>query len=139
VGVSQYPKLGPKQQLKFTERDAQAISTILISPEGGNFKAENVHVLSGAKATLAGLRREIDQWLPSVAKDDDRVLIYIRLRRAGVSGAVRHRPGQYQGHRIADARAGRCSGEPDPRALEDAAHRRLPQRRHQPGRDAEPE
>ena len=76
VGVSQYPKLGPKQQLRFTERDAQSIYTILISPEGGNFKAENVHVLSGAKATLAGLRHEIDEWLPSVAKDEDRVLIY---------------------------------------------------------------
>ena len=35
-----------------------------------------MHVLTGAKATLAGLRHEIDDWLPSVAKDDDRVLIY---------------------------------------------------------------
>ncbi len=50
--------------------------TILISPEGGNFKAENVHVLTGAKATLAAIRREIDTWLPSVAKEGDRVLVY---------------------------------------------------------------
>ena len=33
-------------------------------------------MLTGAKATLAGIRHEIDEWLPSVAKDDDRVLIY---------------------------------------------------------------
>ena len=58
------------------ERDAQSIYTILISPEGGNFKQENVHVLTGAKATLANVRREIGEWLPSVAKDGDRVLIY---------------------------------------------------------------
>ena len=76
VGVSQYPKLAQSQQLRFTERDAESIYTILISPEGGAFKAENVHVLTGAKATLAGLRHEIDDWLPSVAQPQDRVLIY---------------------------------------------------------------
>ncbi len=76
VGVSRYPKLPPELQLQFTERDAQSIFTALISPEGGNFHVENVHLLTGDKATLAGLRREIDTWLPSVAKEEDRVLIY---------------------------------------------------------------
>jgi len=76
VGISGYKNLPPDLQLKYAERDAQSIYTILISPEGGNFKAENVHVLAGPKATLAGLRQEINGWLPSVAKDDDRVLIY---------------------------------------------------------------
>lgn len=76
VGISRYRNLPGKLQLQFAERDAQAIFTALISPEGGNFRVENVHMLTGEKATLAGLRREIDTWLPSVAKDDDRVLIY---------------------------------------------------------------
>ena len=76
VGIANYKNLPANLQLQFSERDAQSIYTILISPEGGNFKAENVHVLTGANATLAGMRREIDGWLPSVAKDDDRVLIY---------------------------------------------------------------
>ncbi|HEV3333957.1 MAG TPA: tetratricopeptide repeat protein [Bryobacteraceae bacterium] len=76
VGISNYQKLPANLQLQFSERDAQSIYTILISPEGGNFKAENVHMLTGPNATLAGLRREIDGWLPTVAKDDDRVLIY---------------------------------------------------------------
>ena len=76
VGISQYSKLPPEQQLHYTERDAQSVYTILISPEGGSFKAENVHVLTGGKATLAALHHEIDEWLPSVAKQDDRVLIY---------------------------------------------------------------
>jgi len=76
VGISSYRNLGKDLQLQYAERDAQSIYTILISPEGGNFKAENVHMLTGAKATLADLRREIDGWLPTMAKDDDRVLIY---------------------------------------------------------------
>jgi tetratricopeptide (TPR) repeat protein len=76
IGISRYQNLPDQFQLQFPERDAQSIYTILISPEGGNFKAENVHVLTGAKATLAAMRREIDTWLPSVAKEGDRVLIY---------------------------------------------------------------
>ena len=76
VGISGYKNLPGNLQLKYAERDAQSIYTILISPEGGNFKAENVHILEGAKATLAGVRKEINEWLPGVAKEDDRVLIY---------------------------------------------------------------
>ncbi len=76
IGISGYRNLAPKQQLHYPEEDARAIHTVLISAEGGNFKAENVHILIGAQATLANMRREIDNWLPSVAKDGDRVLIY---------------------------------------------------------------
>jgi tetratricopeptide (TPR) repeat protein len=76
IGISKYPKLGPKQQLNFPERDASAMYSVLISSEGGNFKAENVHRLIGPQATLANIRKEIGEWLPSVAKEDDRVLIY---------------------------------------------------------------
>jgi tetratricopeptide (TPR) repeat protein len=76
VGISKYPNLPANLQLQFAERDAQSIYTILISPEGGNFKAENVKMLTGAQATLAAIRSRIDTWLPSVAQDDDRVLVY---------------------------------------------------------------
>lgn len=76
VGISNYKNLPAKAQLDFPERDAQSVYSILISPEGGNFRAENVHRLIGAKATLAGIRQELETWLPSVAKSDDRVLIY---------------------------------------------------------------
>lgn len=76
IGVAAYQNLPDKAQLQFSERDAEAIYSILISPEGGNFRAENVHKLIGPRATLANIRREIEQWLPSVTKDDDRVLIY---------------------------------------------------------------
>jgi tetratricopeptide (TPR) repeat protein len=76
VGVAKYPKLPPQGQLDFAEQDADAVYSILISPEGGNFHAEDVHRLTGAKATLQNLRHELEEWLPSVAKDPDRVLIY---------------------------------------------------------------
>ncbi len=76
VGISKYPNLPADKQLQFPERDAQSIYTVLISPEGGNFKAENVKMLAGAHATLAAMKSQIDTWLPSVARDDDRVLIY---------------------------------------------------------------
>jgi tetratricopeptide (TPR) repeat protein len=76
IGVSKYPNLPADRQLQFTERDAQSIYTALISPEGGNFKVENIKVLTGAKATLASVRQAIGTWLPSVAQGDDRVVIY---------------------------------------------------------------
>jgi uncharacterized caspase-like protein/tetratricopeptide (TPR) repeat protein len=76
IGVAKYPKLEVRFQLQFPERDAQSMNTILISPEGGNFKAQNVHVLTGTQATLTAMRTEIDTWLPSQAKEGDRVLIY---------------------------------------------------------------
>jgi tetratricopeptide (TPR) repeat protein/uncharacterized caspase-like protein len=76
VGVSKYRNLPADKQLPYAGADAELMYTILISPEGGNFKAENVHVLTNEKATLANLRKEINDWLPGVAKEDDRVLIY---------------------------------------------------------------
>jgi tetratricopeptide (TPR) repeat protein len=76
IGIAAYKNLTEKQQLHYSERDAESIYSILISPEGGNYRAENVHTLIGSKATLAGIRREMEEWLPSVARDEDRVLVY---------------------------------------------------------------
>ena len=76
IGISKYQNLTQGQQLQYAERDAEDIYSILISPEGGNFRAENVHTLIGPKATLANIRRELEEWLPAAAKEDDRVLVY---------------------------------------------------------------
>lgn len=76
VGVSEYPKLDKSLQLKYTERDADAMYSILISREGGNFRAENVRKLTGAKASLANIKQAIEVWLPSVAQENDRVIVY---------------------------------------------------------------
>lgn len=88
IGVSQYPKLDSKLQLKFTERDADAVYSILISREGGNFKAENVRKLTGTKATLANIKNELENWLPSVTNENDRVLIYYAGHGFVYSGKV---------------------------------------------------
>jgi tetratricopeptide (TPR) repeat protein len=76
IGVGRYQNLPEKNQLPFAERDAEAMYGILISPEGGNFHAENVHKLIGPKATLENMKRELEDWLPKAAKPQDRVLIY---------------------------------------------------------------
>ncbi len=60
VGIANYKNLPAKSQLEFPERDADAMYSILISPEGGNLHAENVHRLTGAKATLANLKQELE-------------------------------------------------------------------------------
>jgi uncharacterized caspase-like protein len=76
VGIAKYQNLAENQNLYFSERDAESMFSILISPEGGSFPAQNVHRLIGAKATLANIRHEIEEWLPSVTKEGDRVLLY---------------------------------------------------------------
>ena len=86
IGISHYAKLPPEGQLEFPQRDAEAMYTTLISAEGGQFPPENVHKLIGPQATLVNIRRELETWLPSVSKDDDRVLIYF-AGHGFVSGA----------------------------------------------------
>jgi len=76
IGVGDYKNLPAAAKLAFAERDAEAIYSVLISPEGGNFRAENVRKLTGPKATLAAMKKELETWLPGAAKPDDRVLVY---------------------------------------------------------------
>ncbi len=76
IGISKYKNLPVSAQLEYPDRDAEAIYTTLISSEGGQFPAENVHKLINDKATVANIRQELEQWLPSVTHPDDRVVIY---------------------------------------------------------------
>jgi tetratricopeptide (TPR) repeat protein len=76
VGISKYKNLPDSAQLAFPDRDADDMYTTLISAEGGQFPAENVHKLINDKATIENIRHELEVWLPSVTKDNDRVLIY---------------------------------------------------------------
>jgi len=76
VGVAEYKNLDASKQLRFPESDAESIYRILINREGGSFPAENVHLLKGRQATLANVRRELEEWLPSVATPADRVVVY---------------------------------------------------------------
>ena len=76
MGVGAYQNLPKDLHLAYSERDADSLYSILISLEGGNFRAENVKKLLGPRATLANLKRELEVWLPSVANENDRVFIY---------------------------------------------------------------
>jgi tetratricopeptide (TPR) repeat protein/uncharacterized caspase-like protein len=76
IGIAAYKNLPASAQLAFPNRDAEDVYAALISPEGGQFPAENVHKLINERATIENIRHELEVWLPSVTKDDDRVLIY---------------------------------------------------------------
>ena len=76
MGVGVYQNLPKELHLAYAERDADSLYSILISLEGGNFRAENVKKLLGPRATLANLKQELEVWLPSVANENDRVFIY---------------------------------------------------------------
>ncbi len=76
VGISAYKNLPKSAQLEFPNRDAEDIYAALISPEGGQFPAENVHKLINERATVENIRHELEVWLPSVTHTDDRVLVY---------------------------------------------------------------
>jgi tetratricopeptide (TPR) repeat protein/uncharacterized caspase-like protein len=76
VGISKYEHLPQAAQLQFPDQDAESVYTVLISPEGGQFPAENVHKLINGQATLENIRHELEVWLPSVTHPDDRVVVY---------------------------------------------------------------
>src|SRR5438067_1554492 len=57
IGIGKYKDLGGAgQDLRFPESDAEAVSRILISKEGGNIEPENVKKLIGKDATRANIR-----------------------------------------------------------------------------------
>ncbi len=76
IGISHYKNLPPEAQLKYADRDADSMYTVLISKEGGQYPPENVHVLKDEQATYANVKDQLENWLPSVAKSNDNVLIY---------------------------------------------------------------
>ena len=57
-----------------TAGEAGVRSSVLTVPV--TFPPENVHVLKGRQATLANIRREFEEWLPSVAQPSDRVVVF---------------------------------------------------------------
>ena len=76
IGVGEYRNLDEARQLLFAESDAEAMYRVLISQEGGAFPPENVRLLTGRDATLANVRHALEEWLPAVARPQDRVIVY---------------------------------------------------------------
>ena len=139
IGVSHYENLPAAAQLKYAERDAESIYSVLISTEGGNFKAENVHRLVGPRATLANIKKELEGWLPFVSRPEDRVLVYFAGHGFVHHGKAYLAPYDIDPERI-DATGypmdelGSVIRQKIKGKVEDAAHRCLPQRRHHAGR-----
>lgn len=86
IGISKYKLIDPSQNLQFPESDAMGIYRVLISKEMGAFPAENVHALIGPQATKANIRRELEEWLPSVAQPNDTVLVFFAGHGFAVDG-----------------------------------------------------
>ena len=76
VGVGNYKNLPKEESLRFAESDAEAVYRVLISQEGGRIEPENVRKLIGPKATLANIKDALENWLPKIAKEEDRVIVY---------------------------------------------------------------
>ena len=106
IGVD-YSNLAERMQLKFAESDAEAMYDVLISHEGGAFPPENVRMLVGEQASLAAIRRALEEWLPSVARPQDRVVVY------------------FAGHGLISKKDGRgylAPSDVDPERLEETAY-----------------
>ncbi len=76
IGVGQYPNLPADKQLDYAESDAEAVSRILLSNEGGNIPPENLRKLIGRDATRAKIEEALTKWLAVTAKPEDRVIVY---------------------------------------------------------------
>lgn len=76
IGIGQYAKLSKDLQLRFAESDARAIYQSVIAKEGGQIEPENVMVLTGKDATRDKILYALETWLPSVAREQDRVIVF---------------------------------------------------------------
>ncbi|MCZ2149885.1 MAG: caspase family protein [Bryobacterales bacterium] len=76
IGIGNYPNLGKEADLLYAEGDAQAIFRVLLSKEGGAIPAENIHLILGKDAGIGRIRHEVEEWLPSVAGPEDRVVVF---------------------------------------------------------------
>ncbi len=82
--------------LSYTASDAQSFADLLLSPQYGHFKAENLHILLNDQATTRHIKEQLN-WLARSAAPDDLVVVYIAAhgsRRdvdtAGVSYIITH-------------------------------------------------
>jgi uncharacterized caspase-like protein/Tfp pilus assembly protein PilF len=76
IGINEYKNLAKEHWLRFAESDAEAIYDVMISAEGGNIPPQNVKRLIGAQATREEIRKAVEDWLPSVSQDADRVIVF---------------------------------------------------------------
>ncbi len=76
IGVGHYAHLAKDLQLRFAESDARAIYQAVIAREGGQIEPENVKLLVGRDATRDKILYALETWLPSVTREQDRVIVF---------------------------------------------------------------
>jgi len=71
IGVRKYAHSGKKlNDLKYADRDAEAFSEFLQSPQGGGFSADRILCLTNEKATAENVRHAMFEFLAGADKDD---------------------------------------------------------------------
>ena len=82
--------------LSYTASDAKSFADVLLSPQYGHFKQENVHILLNDQATTRHIKEQLN-WLARSAAPDDLVVVYIaahgsprEVDTAGVSYIITH-------------------------------------------------
>jgi uncharacterized caspase-like protein len=82
--------------LDYTASDAKSFADVLLSPQYGQFKSENVHVLLNDQATTRKIKEQLN-WLARSAAPNDLVVVYIAAHgsprgvdTAGVSYIITH-------------------------------------------------
>jgi tetratricopeptide (TPR) repeat protein len=79
VGISKYKD--KSLNLKYADRDAEALYELLLTPSGGGFEKEHVIKLVNEEATTANITRALRSFLKKPAKEDI-VLIYFACHGA---------------------------------------------------------
>lgn len=88
VGVASFRN--PRLNLKYTDKDADAVAELLRDPMYGRFRADHVRLIKDSEATTVNIRAGLD-WLAHKASEDDLAVIYIAThgtaREQDVAGA----------------------------------------------------
>lgn len=73
VGVSKYQD--SNLNLKYADRDAEALHQLLLTPEGGGFQDDHIRILTNEQATTGNINHALRSFLKKPARED-LVLIY---------------------------------------------------------------
>src|SRR3990172_11715276 len=74
IGISKYAN--PNINLNYADKDAQALSEILLDAEIGAYKPENVRLLINEGATRKNIMSALNSWLGNRVRKEDSVLIF---------------------------------------------------------------
>ena len=74
IGISRYAN--PSLNLSYAAADASSLNELLVDPEVGAYKSENVRLLTDEQATRKNIVSALNTWLKNRVTIDDSVLIF---------------------------------------------------------------